>query len=222
MKRGKSILFLCLGLFVILLLYLPFFSGDVIDSASGLGEGNGQDLVDKMDPSNWNNLTGNWKAKLLNNNFISGMDNFFTKINPVFFVLTGENYSFSLFFFFVIVLLFWFFLNFNRILKMASIFSKWVGMLISFGLAIALGQLGLYALISNFFVHLIFLPKKSWLGIVIFVGIILGLIFLSKLSNSMVFMSKKGKEKFDKEMEKYNRDILDVTVKGIEKGFNNQ
>lgn len=184
-----------------------------------IAEGNADYLTDFADSSKWGNLSQNWKQELLSTGFFSGMNVFLSKINFVFVILFGESYEFSLLFVFIIILWFWFFFQFKRILKAISLFSSWVSLIISFGLAVALAQLGLYKSLSAFFVKLIFLPKSPWLGIVFFFLIIAVLIILSKFGKMIEIKTAKNKELLEKEKEKINRNVLDTYVGGLKKGF---
>jgi len=170
-------------------------------------------------PDNWQNLAQTWKQEILSNSFVSSTDSFLHNINPVFLFLTGEPYNLSLFFFFLALLWIFFVFQFRRILHFSLFSSAWVCWIIAIGLSIVLGQMGLYKIISNFFVYLIYLPKTPWIGILIFVGIIIGLIFIAMLGRTIEKISKKGKEQTEKIKEKSNRKILDTVVKGIEGGL---
>jgi len=216
-ERNKNIILLGFILISFVLFCLGFSSGDVVDSASNL-EGNGQELLDKMDTSNY--AWDYWKDKFLQNKIISGIDNVLTKISPAFFVLTGEDYSFSLVFLFVFVLFICFATWLNRTFKMISIFSNWVSMIISLGLAIILGQIfGIYGKLSRMIVSVCFSPEKAWLRIIIIFGFFLAFLFISKLFKSLDAMSKKNKEKLDKEKERLNRQVLDTQVNSLGKAL---
>jgi len=170
------------------------------------------------DPQNWGELLESWKQSFLQNEFITGINSFFTSINVVFLVLFGENYSMSLFMFFVIVFWVFFLIQLAGILRMTSIFSKWVSMIIAFGLTIVLAQVKLYSALSNLlFNNSFILNAESWVGALIYVGIIVLLVFLGSVSKIVEKKLEKNRELFEEEKAKFNRNILDTYVSGIRK-----
>jgi hypothetical protein len=171
------------------------------------------------DPKNWGEILASWKEGILNNPFIEAIDLFLTKINVLFLILFGVNYSWSLFMFFVIY--FWVFLLIRIIkaLNMTSIFSKGISTLIAIGLTLILAQIGLYSAISQGVVALIHKPEKPWLGFLVFILIIIATIFLSIVEKLVEEKLKKNRESLEKEKERLNRNVLDTYVSGIKKGM---
>lgn len=169
--------------------------------------------------ANWSEIAMNWKAKIVNGWFFSGINSFLMKISVVFNVIFGADYSLSVSFYFVVVLWFWFFFQFKRMFGLTSIFSKWVGILISLALNIGIAQIGLYNVIAEFFSKLVFLPKSPVFGIFIFIILNAFLIIISMIMKNVSILNAKGKEKMEKEKEKINRGVLDTYVGELKKGF---
>jgi hypothetical protein len=170
-------------------------------------------------PENWNDLMESWKQKVLSSEIVSGINNFFVEINIVFVILFGQDYSLSLLLYFVIILWIFFLLKISNALRMTSIFSKGVSLIISFGLTIVLAQLNLFSAISGFFVKLISMPETPWIGILIFVGIHIGLIFLGTVGTLVEKKVMANKKLLEEEKAKLNRNVLDTYVSGIKEGF---
>lgn len=171
------------------------------------------------DTSKWSNSVVNLKQKILGTGFFSAIDSFLKKINPVFSVLFGDNYSLSFFFFFVLILWFWFFKQFRKFLGLIGIFLKWVLMLISFALTVGVAQLGLFRGLSNLFVKIIFVPNKPWLGIVFFILILFILNFISRLGKMIEKKLEKSRGELEKEKEKINRKTLGTITDSASKMF---
>jgi hypothetical protein len=148
--------------------------------------------------SNWANLGKQWKDSLLKMPVIHAFDLFFQGINFVFLGLFGINYSLSLAFLFTMILWFLFFFKFYDILKIASLFSKWVCLIISLGLTILLAQVGLFSMIINAIIQLFFGPQTWWMKVIIGVLIVFGLVmlfaFIKKFGKKMEENKKKRKD----------------------------
>jgi len=170
-------------------------------------------------PENWNDLMETWKQNFLSSEIISEINNFFTNINIVFLVLFGESYSLSLLLYFVIFLWIFFLIKISGALS-ATLFSKGVSFLISFGLTIILAQLNLFSAISGFFVKLISMPETPWIGILIFVGINVFLVFIGMIEKLIEKKIVANKKILEEEKAKLNRNVLDTYVSGIKEGFN--
>jgi len=143
---------------VLILISSLLVSGQTTGLPEGFQEG---DLLDVnkvttfSNPQSWQNLSQEWKQKLLNSPAVAIVNSALSSVNFIFLFLFGEPYSFSLLLFFVIILWIFFLIQFNRVLKFSLFSEKKIGILIAFGLTIILAQLSLYRAISGFFVKLI-------------------------------------------------------------------
>ncbi len=169
--------------------------------------------------SGWSYLSGEWKKVLLENEFVSAINVVLTSLSFVFLILLGVPYSFSLIFLFAVIFWFFFFYLLRKMFGIFSPFSSGVSLIVASCLTIALAQFGLYKTIASFFVWLIFLPGNPLIGVLIFVGIIVGMILVSKVLKSVYFRSEKNKEKFAKETEKTDRGILHSFVETLKKAW---
>lgn len=173
-----------------------------------------EDVKESIEEKKWDYLSEQWDKILLKNKFVSGIDNFFKKINIVFIVLFGENYSLSLTLFFVIVLWLFFFINFNIIFRDYSIFSEGISLSLSFCLTIILAQFKFYRLFSEIIFKLIFFKEGIWGWIWFFVFLVF-FVFLISLNKTIGKQKKEQKEHYEKEREKMERGILHRFVTAI-------
>ena len=221
--RGKH--FLVFFAVVFFLLQIPFSiadSNNIYSGVTGLSDSDAETLntvTNLADADNWESLVQSWKQKLLGNEIVVELDSLLEQMDFVFVIIMGDGYAFSLYFFFIVVLWVYFLFQIKRIFSLASIFSKTFSWIISFGLTIILAQLGFYGAISNFFIWLIFLPEESWMGIFVFIGIIVALVFLGSITKIVEVMSQKELEKLEKLKEKSNRKVLDIVTTSIKKGL---
>jgi len=173
-----------------------------------------------MHSKNWGELLESWKQSIMQNEFVAGMNSFFTSINIIFLILFGTNYSLSLFMFFVIVFWIFFLFQISGALRMTSIFSKGVSWIIAVGLTIVLAQVRLYSALSNLlFNNSFILNANAWVGALFYVGIIILLVFLGTVNKLVEKKLEKNKELLEEEKAKLNRNVLDTYVGGIKKGM---
>jgi hypothetical protein len=172
-------------IFILSLLLLPLilnFSQSENQDIFGISSDSGVKLTQK-----WEYLGKEWKNIILRNPIVQSIDSFFQKMNPVFLVLFGVNYSLSLTLF--LIVFFWmclFFLIFN-VLKY-TIFSKGVALLISLGIAIGAAQIKLFQMPVNFFIGLFFGEKSWWVKLLIGAGVLIGIVI------AVVLVKKFGKK----------------------------
>ncbi|MBU2562610.1 MAG: hypothetical protein KKF68_03045 [Nanoarchaeota archaeon] len=146
----------------------------------------------------WDYLGSEWKTILLKNPFVSGVDSFFTKINIVFRVLFGMDYSLSLTLFAVFLL--WLCVVFD----VGSIINSWgivkgvLAYLISTLLAIILAQVQVFKNIVILLGRVAFSPEHEWTRflviIVLFVFILLFHSILQAYSKYLEARRKKIEE----------------------------
>jgi len=224
MKKIGVLVFLCL-IFFAQVVYAENIVGDLEEKIEGLEDTkeNIEEGVDKIKKTKWDYLGEKWKTAFLKNKFISFVDSFFQKINFVFVVLFGENYSLSLTLFFIIILWFGFFFKLSEVLADYSTFSSSVATVIGFGLVIIMAQLKFFRVIVESFGWLVFSQEAWWIRLIIFVVIVFVVVFLYKFSSQIGDSFKKNKEKTKEEMkkaeEKINRGIVktfaDTIVKAL-------
>ena len=224
MKKIGALVFLCL-IFFAQLVYAENIVGSLDEKINALEDTkeNIEESVEEIKETKWDYLGEKWKSAFLKNKFVSVADGFFQKINFVFVVLFGENYSLSLTLFFIIVLWFSFFFKLSEVLTDYSTFSSIVATAIGFGLVIIMAQLKFFRVIVESFGWLIFSPEAWWLRLIIFVVIIFVVVFLYKLSSQIGDSFKKNREKTKEEMEKaeekINRGVVKTFADAIVKGL---
>ncbi|MAG11165.1 hypothetical protein CMI44_02540 [Candidatus Pacearchaeota archaeon] len=215
MDKKIVILFLCL------LFFAQVVSADILDSIEEKVEGIGdtkeniEEGVEKIKETKWDYLGEKWKTIFLRNKVVSVVDGFFQKINIVFVVLFGENYSLSLTLLFIVILWFYSFFKLSEILTDYSTFSSSVATLIGLGFSIIMAQLKFFRVLVESFGWLVFSQEAWWLRLIIFIVIGFVMIFLYKLSSQVGDSFKKNREKTKEEMEKLEEKIN----RGIIKSF---
>jgi large-conductance mechanosensitive channel len=168
--------------------------------------------VEQTSSEKIDNLMQQWQELLLKNEFLKELDNSFKKINMFFFVLFGEDYSFSLYFFLIFV--FWLFLliSFYYVIRTYSTFSEFASAFISFSLILTSSHLGLFKTLSKSLISLIF-DFGSVVRLLIVFGIIAILIYLIFFFKGNL---KEAKEERAKEQQEIDREILHNEAKGFE------
>ncbi len=184
-------------IFLLGLLLLPFilnFISSQVESQDifGITQESGVKLTEK-----WEYLGKEWKNILLGSPIIQSIDSFFQKINVVFLVLFGINYSMSLVVFLTTFLWLYFLFTFYNILG-NTIFSKWVSFVISLGICIGAAQIKLFQMPVNLIIGLFFGEKPWWAKLLIGAGILLVLavvfVFIKKFGKQFAANKKKMEE----------------------------
>ncbi len=216
MKRKLSV---CL--FLLLILFSSFFisaASDLQDSAEGLKENleNAEDKIDAskelLEDNTWDYLAEEWKAILLKNSFISGVDSFFRKINFLFFILFGEDYDISLTLLFVIIFWIFFAFNFTIIFRDYSALSEEIAFPVAFFSTLLLVHIGLYRKMAELTFKLLFYKEGVW-GWIWFVILLflMGLVYAAnKMISKQVLSSREARAKMKEDL---NREILDREAK---------
>jgi len=207
--------------FVVFLLLCNFVISSGLDSLKDSIDENAKKVTDtkeQIEEKKWDYLSEQWGRILLKNKIIAGVDNFFKKINIVFRVLIGEDYSLSFAVFFALALWFYFLINFNVILRDYSFFSSGVSFGLSFCVASLMAQTGIYRVIYGVIFKLLFYKGGIWSFIWFFILLVI-FVFLYKLNKMVALNVKKSKEKFEKEQAKTDRGILHRFVNAITKGL---
>ena len=197
---------------------IPSSYQDIANAGSNLGN-----VGQSVSSGNWSSLALSFRQNLLASPFVVAANSFFMAINPVFLVLMGQPYSFSLEFLFALFIWIFLFFQFKRVFGLVSILSKWVRLIISFGLVIILSQLGLFKAIALWLSNLVFSPASPIEGVIILAAVFFGMFFIATIDKwiGMAFKRSysKHKEELDKLQEKLDRSVLDTYVGELKKGF---
>ncbi|MEK6945662.1 MAG: hypothetical protein AABW63_02625 [Nanoarchaeota archaeon] len=219
-KSGLVLIFVLLLGFFCITFVLAANPTDALENANNqiqAGVDKADDLGNKAN-SGVSYVFEEWKKIILENPFVRGINSLLTGISFIFVILLGQPYSLSLVFAFSIVFWFFFFSSLKKLFKTFSPFSPVVSLAVSICLTIALAQLGLYSLLANLCIKLAFMFGNTLVAIIIFVGIIIGLFFVSRILKFVYFGGQKNKEKIEKEKEKANRRALDHFITTITEG----
>jgi hypothetical protein len=171
------------------------------------------DIIKDKATVKWDYLQKEWKTILLSNPVFAKIDGVFTKVSFLFVLLFGEPYSISLILLLVIILWLVFAFLIKNILKSTIDFNLFVDYAIGFGVAIIFAQIGLFRVLVNSFLTLVF-AQNLWFGrlmiSLVFTGVILGLFYLQNLFKKYMKEIKKASER---DKEKFNRKKLDKYIK---------
>lgn len=196
MNKRVCIIFI-LGL-LLLPLILNFVASQIsqIESENifGITPDSGVKLTQK-----WDYLGKEWKTILMQNSIVKGIDSFFQKINAVFLVLFGIDYSMSLVLFLTVFLwLYLFFILLNILGN--TLFSKGVALIISFGIAIGAAQIKLFQMPVNLIIGVFFGEKPWWMKLIVGIAIlaVLAVIFVLQKKFGKQFAANKKKMKEEK------------------------
>ncbi|MEK6894232.1 MAG: hypothetical protein AABX10_02100 [Nanoarchaeota archaeon] len=151
----------------------------------------------------WENIGLQWKEFLLRNKFVSSVNVFFTKINIVFLILFGMNWSLSFNMFFAF--LFWVFTLYSIIKYMSSVDKKAIGILYSFIIVILLAQINLFEYVGKWSVALVFYKSSLLWKVGFFLGVMVLFVFFGVLNKFFSNLLKKRKEGKEKNADKEDR-----------------
>lgn len=233
--KFRRLLVFCFLVFYI----LSFISQGVLAQTSGLDsieenldnlETNIEDKKDTIesfgDEEKWQLLGDGWRDLLLKTTVFQMIDEFFTKISPVFFVIVGTDYEFSFDFFFALFYFIFFVLILMQVCRESLPFNRELGALTGLVFSIILAQFNFYTLLSSLTFKFIFFRGGAWgwgWTIVYFI-IYLFLLFNIKkfIVNPIIkiikgFKGESGDSEKDKAKEVINK--LDKFEKGFEEGF---
>jgi len=156
-----------------------------------------------------------WSKILRKNPVITGLDNFFTKINFVFKLLFAEDYvaNFSL----VLIIVLWIFVasSVEGFIKNQFDFPRIASFIIGFLSAVIVAQIRVYRFIVDFIVRIATAPELWWVRIIIWVIVlvIIGLMFY--LQKFISQYSKQRKEVLEKEAGIHRQKKLEKFSKGV-------
>lgn len=209
-KRG--ILFFCA-----LILILSFVSAqnleqtqkEIEDSANELQEG-----IDKLrnitDPQQVDIRWQKWKEFILRNKAVSGINEFFIKINVVFVILFGMDWSFSIAM--AVAFLFWVFTFISIFVYMKNFQGGALGLLYSLIFIVLLAQINLFEYIGKWADKLIFYKASLlWrtLFLLFIIGVCIGWFSVNRLIAKEI---EKKKKKQIEEMDKHSKEVFNKMV----------
>jgi len=204
----KVYIILLLGLLILFLNFNygnnNFIRGEIFEGEGGEFGGAGASGIFGITPESgikltekWDYLGKEWKTILMQNSIVKAIDSFLQKISIIFSVLFGVNYSLSLSLFLTVFL--WvclFFLVFN--ILGYTIFSKWVAVVISIGIAIGAAQIKLFQIPVNLIIGLFFGEKPWWIkliiGAAIVILILVVIVFIKTFGKKFAESKKKAEE----------------------------
>lgn len=185
------------------------------DAAEGL-KGNVTKVRGFTETDKWNFIGAQWKEFLLKNKAVAGVDSFFTKINIVFVIFLGMDWSISLELFFGF--LFWIFTFFSINKYMSSIGKGGIGILYSIALLVLLAQINLFEYFGKwsfgiiFFKDIILWKFFSVASIILF---IVGYYIFNKFFANRL---KSKREEKEKKEERSDRKTFGQWVKAVTGG----
>jgi len=185
--------------------------GEQIQGVSENLEGNVDKVKEFTEGDKWDFIGSQWKEFLLKNKAISGVNDFFTKIDIVFVVLFSLHWAISIEMLFVFML--WLFTGlsiYGYLFIFRNTYVRWGA---SFLGAVALAHAKVYYLISTAMYKLIFFKQNNWWSLATFVICITLLILyfmINKVISKKLQESRKLGEEHDrdlklKELEAYNK-----------------
>jgi len=160
--------------------------------------------------TNINDLNGTsfvlakWKEMFLRNPTVKAIDSAFKKMNIVFRVLFGQNYSFSLKLLIVICLWLFFFLAIGKIIAGYSTFSPGIAYIIGAIFSVILAQAQALSKQADFFIWLAFANKSWWVSLLIWFVIIAVFITLLNMVGMLGKAAKERRKKMKQELEDFD------------------
>lgn len=174
-----------------------------INKAKGEVEKTASDI----DNAKWEYLSAKWNQTLMGNKYVRAVDGFLNKIDFVFIVLLGQDYSLSFNFFMPLFLWFIFWYVLYDLFKDFSSFSKRTALFISLGLTIIIGQLGILRLTSEGIFRIMFY-KSGWWPFISTVLLVIVLVLIIGVLGLLGKQNRARKKKFDEMMAQADRKIL--------------
>ena len=178
-----------------------------------------QNITEKLtDKEKRDYLFKEWETLLSKNKYLAPIDAFLKKMSFVFLILFGEPYSLSGILLMIIILWFYFFLKFSEILRDFSPLSSWVSIIIGLAIVFIMAHSGIFRSIAEFFVWLAFYKDYFWWKFAIFIGIVLVLITIYKISSQFGKSLKEQRKKDKEEMERAELAAAARVAEGVMRG----
>jgi len=176
-----------------------------------------EDLTELNEEKQWEYISARWKGYLLKKAPVIVADGFLKKINIVFVIFLGQDYSLSFFDFFLVVFLWFFFLFYlTRIIGDFSTFSKWVALAMGFALTIISAQLGVLRGISTIIFKVLFFKSGIWPWVSFFGMIVLFFVLVAVMKVEHA-MSKARKIARRRSRTRGDQDILHIQAAAFKK-----
>ena len=185
-----------------------------------------EDTSEFLEEKKWQYLGGEWRKTLLNNALIAALDNALNRLDFVFFIVTGEEYSLSMAFLFTLVIWASFFVIIAYIFKLYTPFSEYVTWIVAFCFSVIISHLPLpsteltiYQAISTPLFKIIFYKTGIWSWVLPLLGLLVYIFIFVYLRNFLKFRIKKkleteGKENLEHKVEKH-----EAFIKGVREGY---
>ena len=151
----------------------------------------------------WENIGLQWKEFLLRNKFVSSANAFFTKINIVFVILFGMNWSLS--FNMLFAFLFWIVILYCIYRYTSTISDGWLSFLYSFIALVLLAQINLFEYVGKWSVALVFYKSAFLWKVAFFLGVLVLFVIFGILNKSLSNWFKKRKESKEENIEKEDK-----------------
>ncbi len=199
-KRVDRVIIL-IGFIILLLANAFIVKGEVDTSAIGDDAEKILDTTTKLkeftEKNKWEFLGEQWKEFLLKNAFIAGVDSFFKKIDIAFVIILAESYDLSIKFF--IIFLMWLFVLLISffLIKDFLFFKKGTGFLISLGIVVVFGHIGVYSIFSDLILNLLFYKEGIWRWISWFIFIIMYIFIILYIKTIVRGMGEGHKKKLE-------------------------
>jgi len=176
--------------------------------------------VDNIKEQKWDYLGKEWKKILLSKPFFAAVDGILAKVSFIFIIFFGEPYSFSLSLLLIIILWFGFFIKLSELMSYSSTFSKSTSWIVGLGLTMILALTGFFRMIVDFFgwIALTFV-ENLWVRVIIYLGIVILFVVLSKISTVLGKALEKRAEEFEKYKEKLDKKFFSFFVDELRKVF---
>lgn len=181
-----------------------------------------QQLERTLEEEQWDYLSGEWRNYFINETRfprLFAFDERMTSISPVFFVLFGQDYSFSWTFFVTLLLWITFSIVFIDAIALFSLFSLGVSIALGVIFGSLSGHLGIYRLFADGIFRFFFTEEGfwSWLGPLLFVVVcLISVVIFRRVFRIIKKARAQGAKKNAESKQKTNQDVLDTTVKVID------
>lgn len=201
---------------VFTLLFFSFVSaqssiGEQVEEAAGNLEKNVTAVREFTESQRSEFLGTQWKEFLLKSKLIAGIDAFFVKINLVFVVLLGMDWSLSMQMYFAF--LFWLVVFYSMLRFKIFTKNKLFRWLYFISIIILLPMTQIYEAVGGLFVKLVFYKNYNSWKLISWIILTFTFVVLGIISNNISSWYKKRLENKAKKIEGENREELEKVVK---------
>lgn len=181
-----------------------------------------QQLEHTIGEKQWDYLGTEWQNYFINETRFPGLYKFnegMTSLSVVFFVLFGQNYSFSWTFFVTLLLWITFSIVFVDAIALFSLFSLGVSITLGIIFGAIMGHLGIYRFLAEGIFKFFFTEEGfwAWLGPLLFVVVcLISIVVFRRVFRIVKKARAQGAKKEAEGKQKVNQEALDTTVKAID------